>query len=174
MTGGLHSTCEVDGEDPLMQLFGFSGTDLGGFNDSSWFADDNAMDIADPGIEVGPKTSAMDSSPNASHVSSSAANRSSSSQGSNQLQGGKHSSVETDPEAKAAWSKVAAGPSKSEKRKLEDHARFMYRRVDQLPPGHLQTLTALAKRSPGNKPEGISLALWTNIVDSVDHRSSPP
>lgn len=52
--------------------------------------------------------------------------------------------------------------------KAAKFSRFIYRRIDQLPPSHLQALLECAQSSPMNKPEGVTLALWRRLVERVE------
>ena len=138
-----------------MELFGFSGTDLNGFNDPSWFAEDSVMTIPcdedeqtkasaltsvdSPPRDLQPAAACIDSplpSPLASKSESSKQHESSMSS----EQGGTEadrvvsvgSTLQQPAPTSAASGKVAHGPSKTEMRRLEDHARFIYRRLEQV------------------------------------------
>ena len=152
---GLGGAPDIDEEDPLMELFGFSGTDLNGFNDPSWFAEDSVMTIPcdedeqtkasaltsvdSPPRDLQPAAACIDSplpSPLASKSESSKQHESSMSS----EQGGTEadrvvsvgSTLQQPAPTSAASGKVAHGPSKTEMRRLEDHARFIYRRLEQV------------------------------------------
>ena len=143
-SNGLASPSDVDGDDSLMQLFGFSGADLDGFNNPSWFEEGNAIQVRGSRdkheranvSELAATDSRRALKPNCvSRRPSLEASKSVSSLGRQQVSS-KRDAVGKLPqqkvETKGTSGKAIMGPSRSEKRRLDDHSRFMYRRIDQV------------------------------------------